>query len=413
MGSARETMKALDRRAAELEFQAKADARRLEELALELQGARYESKAIQPAQRDALRARLPEQWSPTLATVAEDVQRAVNAIHSENKRLSDQGNALASQITHAFGAFLLEWPAEAGALQPNLESAPDFFARLSRLEVDGLPEYENRFLTLLRQQSRNRLAELASHISLARREITNRLSDVNESLAPVDYNPGSYLQLKTFDLHLPDPTAFRQRLTQLLADQHGQTTGDLDVAESQFLQLRSLVTDLKSDDPEKRRWRDTVLDVRRHVEFVAEELERGSNAQLEVYSGSSGKSGGQRQKLTATCLAAALRYQLGGSDGGVSQFGTVLLDEAFSKTDSDFTATGMEVFTRLGFQMVVATPLKSVMALEEYVGGATFVKMRDRNQSNLLSIDYDEEASQLTWSDEARAAREEAEREEA
>lgn len=122
-------------------------------------------------------------------------------------------------------------------------------------------------------------------------------------------------------------------------------------------------------------------------------------------SGSSGKSGGQRQKLTATCLAAALRYKLGGADGGVPQYAAVVLDEAFTKTDNDFTATSMRIFTELGFQMIVATPIKSVMTLEEFVGGAAFVVIRDRKQSGLLAIEYDSGAQRLSWTEQTRAAR--------
>jgi uncharacterized protein YPO0396 len=91
---------------------------------------------------------------------------------------------------------------------------------------------------------------------------------------------------------------------------------------------------------------------------------------VEVYRSGAGKSGGQRQKLAATCLAAALRYQLGGQDRALPSYSTVVLDEAFDKADAEFTAMAMNIFKTFGFQMIVATPLKSVMTLEPFIGGA-------------------------------------------
>ena len=391
---------------AALSQQVRLHTERLADLEPKLTTSRMEAAMLGSAHREALQARMPPAWAPSLESVGPDVQQVVNGLHKENSGLTNEAAALATRITQAFSAFLLQWPEESGALQANVESAPDFFARLQRLELDGLPEHETRFMELLRQQSRNRLAELSRHLSEARREITTKMSDVNEALHAVAYNPDSYLRIRVVDLHLPEPTQFRQRLAQLFADQHAQSGEDAQAAEAQFNLLRSLVLDLKAEEPEKRRWRDAVLDVRRHVEFIADELERRTDQLIEVYSGSSGKSGGQRQKLTATCLAAALRYKLGGSDGGVPQYAAVVLDEAFTKTDNDFTATSMQIFTELGFQMIVATPIKSVMTLESFVGGAVFVTIRDRKQSGLLAIEYDEAASRLSWSDSARAERE-------
>jgi uncharacterized protein YPO0396 len=49
--------------------------------------------------------------------------------------------------------------------------------------------------------------------------------------------------------------------------------------------------------------------------------------------------------------------------------------------------------------MVVATPLKSVMTLEPFIGGACFVHIRDRKTSSILTIDYDEATRRLALPD--------------
>jgi uncharacterized protein YPO0396 len=130
------------------------------------------------------------------------------------------------------------------------------------------------------------------------------------------------------------------------------------------------------------------------VEFIGRELD-AEGRQVEVYQGGSGKSGGQRQKLATTCLAAALRYQLGGDDHGVPRYAPVVLDEAFDKADNEFTALAMNIFAEFGFQMIVATPLKSVMTLEPFIGGACFVDIAERRHSGVLMIEYDSERQRL------------------
>jgi uncharacterized protein YPO0396 len=137
-----------------------------------------------------------------------------------------------------------------------------------------------------------------------------------------------------------------------------------------------------------------VLDVRLHVEFIGREVD-AQGVQVEIYRSGAGKSGGQRQKLATTCLAAALRYQLGGQDSGLPLYAPVILDEAFDKADSEFTTLAMNIFTNFGFQMIVATPLKSVMTLEPFIGGACFVDITDRRNSGVLLIEYDAERQRL------------------
>ncbi|WP_430389868.1 ATP-binding protein [Dyella sp. 20L07] len=367
----------------------------------DLQQAKAEAASISPNLLAAWESRLPPDWAPSLQTLSALVMGLERAVNADIGKIRARAHGLEQTITSAFGTFIRRWPEEAASLQANMDSGQDFLAKLQRIELDGLPEHEERFASLLAQQSTQRLAELASLLRDERKQIDVRLEDVNDGLLSVPYNPGSYLQIRPVDLHLQDAVEFRKRLASFFASQR-EPTDDPMVAEAQFRALRSLVMDLKSEDPEKRRWRARVLDVRQHVEFAAEELDRETGQQLELARGSAGKSGGQRQKLTATCLAAALRFKLGGGDGSVPMYAAVVLDEAFTKTDDEFTKTCMRIFTELGFQMIVATPIKSVMTLEEFVGGAVFVTISQRHTSSVLTIDYDNESRRLRLSDDQR-----------
>lgn len=349
-------------------------------------------RPLTPFQQQGLAARCGADAAFTLENLEARFRGIDRALREEDKGCVAEAGDLAHHITGCFETFRRVWPQDAGDVQANLESAPDFFAKLTRLERDGLPAHEARFFDMLRTQSGQNLVALQTYIQQAHKAIRARMEDVNASLEKVPFNRGSVLQIKTEDRRLPEVIEFRQQLAGVLGN---PKTDDHERAEAQFEELRKLVARLGSGDAEHQRWREQVLDVRLHVDFIGEERDAVSGHQIEVYRSGAGKSGGQRQKLATTCLAAALRYQLGDEDGGVPQYAAVVLDEAFDKADNEFTRMAMRIFENFGFQMIVATPLKSVMTLEPFIGGACFVEIDGRHDSRVLMIQYDAASQRL------------------
>lgn len=312
----------------------------------------------------------------------------------EIESLNAECSRLYYSIENRFAKFKQKWPMDASDMDANLASAPDFFAKLTRLETDGLPAHEQRFFELLQNQSHQNLAALSTHLIQARKEIMKRMEFVNASLGQAQFNPGTYLFIDVSDRQLAEVREFKRQIQQALSY---ALMEDREQAEARFQILSDLVELLKSQEPDKCRWREAVLDVRLHVEFIGRERDQ-NNQEVEVYRSGAGKSGGQRQKLATTCLAAALRYQLGGNDRHIPTYAPVILDEAFDKADNEFTTLAMKIFENFGFQMIVATPLKSVMTLEPFIGGACFVDIRDRRYSTVLSLAYDLEQQRLDLS---------------
>jgi uncharacterized protein YPO0396 len=323
-------------------------------------------------------------------------------VRDEVEGLNQQISQCSNDIELHFAEFKRRWPLDAGDLDVNLLSAPDFFAKLIRLETDGLPAYEQHFFELLRNQSHQNLAALSTYLNDARKAILERMELVNESLNQVPFNESAsqktYLHIDANDRQLPAVREFKQDIQEAM--RHAWSD-DREFAESRFMTLRTLVEKLSSQEPDLRRWREAVLDVRQHVEFIGREIDE-EGVEVEIYRSGAGKSGGQRQKLATTCLAAALRYQLGGNEHGVPMYAPVVLDEAFDKADNEFTTLAMNIFTNFGFQMIVATPLKSVMTLEPFIGGACFVDISDRRTSGVLLIEYDDDRRRLKLPEHAR-----------
>ncbi|MCL2478326.1 MAG: hypothetical protein FWF22_02415 [Treponema sp.] len=325
----------------------------------------------------------------------------VQELNNEVKKFDAEIINHENQIKNAFTEFKRKWPADSGDLDATLIGAQDFFAKLKRLETDGLPAYEQKFFDLLRNQSNQNLAALSAYLNNERKAIHDNMVLVNDGLRQVPFNKtvnqSTYLCIDVNDRQLTAVKEFRQNIQQILSH---ALSDDRKLAEERFLVLRALVEDLSSQEPENKRRRELVLDVRQHVEFIGREIDEAGN-DVEVYRGGAGKSGGQRQKLATTCLAAALRYQLAGNNLGVPVYAPVVLDEAFDRADNEYTALAMEIFRSFGFQMIVATPLKSVMTLEPFIGGACFVDINDRNASSVLPIEYDNEQQRLVLTNHA------------
>ena len=160
-------------------------------------------------------------------------------------------------------------------------------------------------------------------------------------------------------------------------------------AEERFEEMQRLLTRLSSSESADRRWRTQCLDTRLHVKFTAV-VQDAEGRPVDYYVGSGGLSGGERQKLVVFCLAAALRYQLAPEGSDLPSYGLVVLDEAFDKTDPEFTRAGLEVFRVFGFQLLLATPMKMLQTLEDYVGGAALVQHREGQGSRLESITFED-----------------------
>ncbi|MEO8179823.1 MAG: SbcC/MukB-like Walker B domain-containing protein [Deltaproteobacteria bacterium] len=332
----------------------------------------------------------------TLESLDSLEKEVLRGLHTEGNALALEMVELRNQIERCFTDFNRQWPAESGGLDATLASVGDYFGKLARLETDGLPRFRERFLQLLHDQSDQNLTLLSHRLDQERGAIRNRLELVNESLLNAEFDPGTHLVIDTVDKLSEEVRRFKQSLREALS--HSFRSDEPQLAEQRFLVLSGLVKRFSSQEAADKSWKSLVLDVRQHVEFVAREID-ADDQEVEVYGSGVGKSGGQRQKLAATCLAAALRYQLGGQDRALPCFATVVLDEAFDKADAEFTTMAMNIFETIGFQMIVATPLKSVMTLEPFIGGACFVHIKDRKKSSILTIEYDTSARRLLLPD--------------
>ena len=298
------------------------------------------------------------------------LKRAAQAITSTNTKI---GNILTS--------YLAGWPAESAELRAEPEFAGEAINRLEALRADRLPEFRGRFLDLLNGQSVMHLSHISTQLARAKGDIETNLGPINASLKRSPYTPdggGRYLQIEVRDNRGPEVREFQQDLREATAG--SLSAADEREAIARYHRLAKIMDRLASSESADVRWQNLVLDTRRHVKFVGNEIDSDG----EVYNthvDSASLSGGQAQKLVFFCLAAALRYRLAGVDADAPTYATVVLDEAFDRADPTFTRTAMDVFTSFGFHMILATPMKLIKTLSPYVDGTIVVNYAETPQA--------------------------------
>lgn len=315
--------------------------------------------------------------------------KVANALHAEAKEAEGARSRSMMNFARLASEFRSAWPSAAPDITSDVEDRAGYRALLERIRTRGLPEHEENFRRLLREKSRDLIGHLLSEIRDAPKQIEERIDPVNASLGRSLFDADRYLRIRAKTKRSPEAVEFIAELKSIV---DGSWDHDDLRAEQRFDALKRIMDRLESADNGDRAdqaWRQRCLDTREHVTFQAQEVDRAGRV-LSVHDSSAGLSGGQRQKLVIFCLAAALRYQLTDDDQDVPTYGTIVLDEAFDKADSQYTRMAMDVFQEFGFHMILATPQKLLQTIEAYVGAVTSVSNPTRRQSLLSNVPFEE-----------------------
>ena len=127
--------------------------------------------------------------------------------------------------------------------------------------------------------------------------------------------------------------------------------------------------------------------MRNWFDFAASECWRETGEEYEHYTDSGGKSGGQKEKLAYTILAASIVYNFGLEGSrfeGEQSFRFVVIDEAFLKSSDASAQFGLELFQKLDLQLLVVTPLLKIATIEPYVERVGFVWQDDAQHRSFL-----------------------------
>jgi uncharacterized protein YPO0396 len=309
-------------------------------------------------------------------------------------KLADRQSATAQRAVKAMGKFRLEFAREADELDDSMASAAEYRALRDRVATDDLPRFEEEFRRSLKENTINEVAGLSAGLQGQANTIRDRVKRINESLQTIDYNTDRYIRL------VPEPTPnteVRQFQEDLRACTSNITQGadDDQYSEQRFTQVKAIIDRFKGREgstDQDRAWTKRVTDVRQWFVFSASERWRATDLEHESYSDSSGKSGGQKEKLAYTILAASLAYQfkLDRPDQASRSFRFVVIDEAFGRGSDDSTRYALGLFTALGLQLLIVTPLQKIHVIEPHVSCVGFVQNPTGDRSMLQRLTIEE-----------------------
>lgn len=303
-------------------------------------------------------------------------------------------NTLGNRIVARMGEFRRQYHVETSELDDSLASAPGYRELYARLVDDDLPRFQDQFKRYLNQNTIRDIAGFQSQLNKQAELIRGRVNVINESLADVEYNPGRFIRLEAQPTQDTDIRDFR---TDLRACTDDAVSGDVSdqYSEQKFLQVSRIIERFRGREGQTetdRGWTRRVTDVRNWFIFSASERWREDNTEHEHYADSGGKSGGQKEKLAYTILAASLAYQfkLERGTGRSKTFRLAVIDEAFGRGPDKSAQFGLELFRRLGLQLLVVTPLQKIHVIEPYVSVVGFVDNPDERYSRLYTLTVEE-----------------------
>lgn len=297
---------------------------------------------------------------------------------------------LTQTMVQRMSTYRTAYPEDTRELDASLDALPEYCGMHWRLVEEDLPRHEERFKRQLNEGTINSVALFQTHLTQEEAAIGEKLDALNASLQRIRYNPGTYITLLHEGTRDAEIRQFQADLRQCL--EHGIAGGET-YSEAKFLQIKKLIERFNGREGFSeldRRWTRKVTDVRNWFVFSASERWREDDAEREYYSDTSGKSGGQKEKLAYPVLASALAYQYGSGGSPNRAFRFVCIDEAFAKGSDESTRYALELFQELDLQLLIATPMQKVHVIEDYVGAVGFVHCVDGQASEIRNLTIDE-----------------------
>lgn len=329
---------------------------------------------------------------------ADACDRAESAVATEITARID-GRAVArsragNRIVAAMGEFRRHYPVETAELDDSVASANGYRDLCQRLTADDLPRFQSQFKIYLNQNTIQEIAHFQAQLNKHADAIKDRIITINDSLVGVDYNQGRYIRLEAQLADEPVIREFRSELRACTDDALSLDASD-QYSEQKFLQVKSIIERFigrEGRTEADHRWTRYVTDVRNWYRFSASERWRADDAEHEHYADSAGKSGGQKEKLAYTILAASLAYQFKLEWGAAKSrtFRFAVIDEAFGRGSDDSTRFALELFRRLGLQLLIVTPLQKIHVIEPHVQAVGFVDNPNGQSSRLQTLTIEE-----------------------
>lgn len=328
---------------------------------------------------------LPIPDGDVLESLSELELEATKSVRDAIETATSQLNGCEQTLVRQMGAAKKVDTGALAEVGQEMQDVPAYLERLRQLTEEALPEKLQRFLQYLNQSSDQGVTQLLSAVENEVSLIEERIEDLNRTLRRVDFSPGSYLRL------VPQRVVHERVRTLQQAQRHLRSAEVKDdQGESHFRALHIIVAILRdASDRKKTLGARALLDPRYRLTFAVSVIERASGAVKEVRTGSQGGSGGEKEIIASYVLTASLSYALCPDGSARPLFGTIVLDEAFSKSSQAVAGRIISALHEFGLHPLFVTPNKELRLLRAHTRSAILVHRRGR-QATLTSLAWEE-----------------------
>lgn len=322
-------------------------------------------------------------------TIASDLNKRFTGKNGEKDRINEKLSKAGRDITKVMKEFNDTYSAESHDLTVEVEARTEYLKILEKLISDGLPAHEARFKKMLNENTINDIVAFDSKLDNHYKSIKKKIEEINRHLKEIVFNKGTYIKLLDDRNTDQEIANFKRELKEC----YGSILGISDAyTEERFEKVRVILDRFSSNDNKQIEWTNKVTDVRNWFIFNASERYLEVDSEKEFYHGTTGKSGGQKEKLAYTILASALAYQFGLTYGEPKSksFRFVVIDEAFGRGDDESTQFGLGLFKKLNLQLLIVTPLQKIHVIENYINAVHYVSNTNGNNSELQNLTVEE-----------------------
>lgn len=319
----------------------------------------------------------------------------IKSLGGTRLNIQKKSESTRDKITKIMREYRYAFPFDALELAEDVEACSEYLKIYHRVVTEGLPAHEARLKAMLNQDTIQSIVTFDSKLDLHAKQIQEKIGIINTHLEAIEFNKGTYIKLQAVTNPDREIMEFKENLKACYSN---ILNTDDAYTEERFEQVQQILNRFRSNENRDIEWTGKVTDVRQWFLFNASERYRADDMEKEFYAGTSGKSGGQKEKLAYTILASALAYQFGLNyqEERSKSFRFVVIDEAFGRGDDESTQFGLDLFKKLNLQLLIVTPMQKIHVIENYIRSVHYVSNPGGNDSQIRNLSIEEYRKEKT-----------------
>lgn len=313
------------------------------------------------------------------------------------EKYSDSSGGYKSSFSRKAKEFIEQYPQDANLLGTDVASIGSFRNRLEEIRRDGAMKLVRERASDLQDSpfrlASDAIASLIAKITDYRDRCREKMEILNGTIGSFPFrDTDHYIKIQFQKPNDPAIDDFYQQCQDLSATLlRYRTQGDEEALGEEEMNQKlkekeSFIERFRMGSDSDARYIRRMTDARNWLRFSCIIVNRNTG-EKEVIHGSGPKSGGEREILAYTVLAAGLKYTFNLSDDDEAHarsFRLLFVDEAFLKSSYDIQDTVLSLFDSLHLQAIMITPSSNI---------STYERVVDRNIRT--TCDKDRHISQL------------------